>query len=130
MYNTKQRKLITDYLSQSHGRVTVNDIESHFSKAGTRIGTSTIYRSLEKLLKDGKIRRFTSEEGSSFQWVHEDCKNHYHFICSKCGELMHVECRALDKACSHITDEHNFRIDMGKTVFCGECEKCALREDV
>ena len=128
VYNTKQKKLILEYLKNSKGHVTAGEIVTHLAESGTRVGTSTVYRFLDRLLEEGSVRRFSSSEGACYQWAGDkECKNHYHFVCSRCGALLHVDCGELDRACEHIYKEHNFTVDLGNTVFCGVCEKCALK---
>ncbi len=124
-YNTKQREIILDFLIKSENHVTVADIEKHLSECGKRVGRATIYRYLNKLTGDGVVRKFASEEGAFYQYVRKDCHSHYHFVCNDCGKLIHVQCDALDKMCAHVLGDHGFKIDMGKTIFCGECSECA-----
>ena len=124
-YNTKQRQGILDFLkSKQDTHVTVNDIILHLNQNNTRVGTATVYRFLEMLVKDGKVRRYDSSDGACFQWAGGECASHYHFICNKCGNLYHIECESLDKMSSHISDSHGFSVDLANTVFRGECAKC------
>lgn len=124
-YNTKQREIILDFLIKSESHVTVADIEKHLSECGKRVGTATIYRYLNKLTGDAVVRKFASKDGACYQYIRKGCNSHYHFVCSDCGRLIHVECGALDKMCAHVLGDHGFKIDMGKTIFCGECQECA-----
>ena len=124
-YNTRQREIILEFLIKSESHVTVADIEKHLAECGKRVGTATIYRYLNKLTCDGAVRKFQSDDGACYQYIGKDCHSHYHFVCSDCGKLIHVKCDALDKICEHILGDHGFKIDMGRTVFCGECEECA-----
>ena len=124
-YNTKQRQIILDFLKENTGHITVSDIEKHLALEGKKVGTATIYRYLNKLLSEGIVRKFTSDEGACYQYVENGkCAHHYHFVCTECGKLLHVECSELDDIFSHISNEHSFNIDMSQTVFCGECEEC------
>ncbi len=128
VYNTKQKKLILEYLKNAKGHVTAGEIVTHLAENGTKVGTSTVYRFLDRLLEEGGVRRFSSSEGACYQWAGDkECKNHYHFVCSRCGALLHVDCKELDRACKHIFKEHNFAVDLGNTVFCGVCEKCSSK---
>ena len=55
----------------------------------------------------------------------DDCKNHYHLKCLRCGELLHVECGFLDEMGAHVLEHHGFVVDTQKITICGVCEKCA-----
>jgi Fur family ferric uptake transcriptional regulator len=128
-YNTQQRKLILDYmagLGDTH--VTVGQIARHFEHEDAAIGQTTIYRYLEKLVNEGKIRRYVFSEGDSacYQYVNNDgeCQEHFHLKCEKCGKLIHLECDLLDEIQRHVLNKHDFQINMLKTVFYGKCKEC------
>ena len=94
---------------------------------GEKLGKATVYRRLERLVEDGIVRRFVSDDAkvSCYQYAGgEACKNHYHLKCLKCGELLHVECDYLDEMSSHVLEHHGFTVDTHKITICGVCEKC------
>lgn len=128
-YATRQGKRILDYLESLKGRhVTVWEAARYFADAGEGIGQTTIYRHLEKLTEEGKLRKYILSEGKSacYQYVEggAKCREHFHLKCEKCGTLIHLECDALNKIRRHIFKEHRFRINALKTVFYGRCERC------
>jgi Fur family ferric uptake transcriptional regulator len=130
-YNTRQGKLIMDYLaSLGDAHVTVNDIADHFRReTGKAVGLTTIYRHLEKLVNAGSLHKYIPGEGerACYQYTEPDKAyvNRFHLKCEKCGKLIHLQCDFLDKIQGHLMDEHRFRINLLKTVFYGRCEDCA-----
>ena len=130
-YNTKQRQTILDFLMKSNSHVTAAEIEKHLSDCGKKVGTATIYRYLNKLLAEGLVRKFSSVDGACYQYIgNGKCHTHYHFVCQSCNKLIHVECSALDTLSSHFFEKHGFKVDMGKTVFCGECSQCSEKRNM
>lgn len=128
-YNTKQRELILECLSDSNGRhITAEDILEYLKMNDTPVGKSTVYRYLDALTEQNIIRKYTIEDGigACYQYIghHSGCQEHYHLKCSSCGKLFHVSCEFMDEINSHIRKEHNFKIDNSKTVFYGICEEC------
>ncbi len=128
-YNTKQGGLILALLQKQPGRhFTVDDIISELAKDGQPIGKATVYRHLDKLIRQGLVRKYIAEEGQSacFEFIDksENCESHYHLKCSGCGRLLHVECGFLDEVADHILKHHGFVISPEKTVLYGMCEKC------
>jgi Fur family ferric uptake transcriptional regulator len=128
-YNTQQRKLILDYMaSLGGGHVTVNQMVRHFENEEAAIGQTTIYRHLEKLANDGKIRKYILSGGKSacYQYIEggKKCRGHFHLKCEQCGDLIHLDCGLLDKIQRHLFKKHDFQINMLKTVFYGTCKKC------
>ena len=100
----------------------------YLKSQGNGVGKSTVYRYLEKLVEEGKVRKYFLEEGAGacFQLAggDENCCKHYHLKCVRCGALLHVECSFLDQVHAHILQQHQFQIDSRKTVLYGLCEQC------
>jgi Fur family ferric uptake transcriptional regulator len=111
------------------GHVTVSQLAAQLSAAGeTGIGQTTIYRHLEKLLVQGRIRKYllSDGEGACYQYVEDDslCREHFHLKCEVCGALIHADCELLDTIDRHLLAEHDFQINALKTVLYGTCKKC------
>lgn len=128
VYKTRQRELILNCLSDAGDRhLTVKDVMYELSKRDINVGQTTIYRHLDRLVSEGVVRRFYSNDSGStcYQYVGgRNCTNHYHLKCTQCGELVHFECDELDKLYCHIGNEHGFEIDVARTVFYGKCARC------
>ncbi len=130
-YKTKQSQEIISCLNFYKGtHVTVPMISSYLDKQGHPVGIATIYRHLEKLEKDGLVRKFIvdGKAGACFQYVGEaaeHCSQHYHLKCERCGKLIHLECKTLDAVENHILQSHGFAVNSMKTVFYGICKNCA-----
>ena len=58
-YKTKQMTEILTFLKSVQGRhVTVNEICDFFREKGISVGTTTIYRHLEKMVKEGLVAKY------------------------------------------------------------------------
>ena len=128
-YRTRQRESIWNFLQENKDRhVMVDDVVDYLKSQGNGVGKSTVYRYLEKLVEEGKVRKYFLEEGAGacFQLAggDESCCKHYHLKCVRCGALLHVECSFLDQVHAHILQQHQFQIDSRKTVLYGLCEQC------
>lgn len=134
-YKTKQRELILSYLTENKNHhVMADEIAEHLKSQGNAVGKSTVYRYLDKLVNDGIVKKYISEEGKSACYQYSEnnnCNHHYHFKCTQCGTLLHVQCSHLNEMEMHIYQNHGFKIDLCKTVIYGICEKCSaeVQED-
>ncbi len=128
-YNTRQREVLMKFFADnSDSHFTAAEIELALAQKGEKLGKATVYRRLERLVEDGVVRRFVSDDAkvSCYQYAGgEACKNHYHLKCLRCGDLLHVECDYLDEMSSHVLEHHGFTVDTHKITICGVCEKCA-----
>lgn len=127
-YNTKQSEAILTYIASVSGEhITVGQIAEHFDKNDFPIGLTTIYRHLDKLVENGKVRKYTLDgvSGACYQYViDEDNQKYFNLKCEGCGTLLHLQCGMLDEIQQHIYKDHSIQIDTMKTVFYGKCTNC------
>jgi len=132
-YKTRQMTELLTFLESVQGsHVTVRDICGHFQSVGIAVGTTTIYRNLEKMVKEGMVAKYVVEGTSSacFEYIGtlEGCERSvcYHCKCEKCGKLMHLQCNEVGSLRQHLLEYHDFEMNSLRTVFygiCGECKK-------
>ena len=129
-YNTKQKKLIEDFLQKNIERqFTCDEISAFLKNQGTPVGKTTVYRYVEKLAAEGRIRKIIggAVKSAQYQYIDEamNCNSHMHLKCLACGEFIHLGCNFMSGVNEHIFEHHRFRVDNSKTVIYGLCEKCA-----
>ena len=131
VYNTKQRdEILRCIASFGNEHFTAADVTARLTKEGHIVGQATVYRLLERLAEGGSLRKYVIDGTTAACYqnledaAREDCHEHFHLKCEKCGKLIHVECRELAKIASHMEEGHGFRIDRKKTVFYGLCGAC------
>lgn len=126
-YMTHGYFLVKDILLRAGGaHLSADDIYETLHKNGERIGRTTVYRQLERLLGEGVIRKSTVDgAGSCYSAVSEHCEEHYHLICTVCGKLAHLSCDHVEELIHHIRQEHGFTVDPARTTFYGLCAACA-----
>ena len=130
VYNTRQRTDIENIVKASNGvHLTAEEIAERLKESGCSVGKTTVYRSLEKLCDEGKVRKFIPQSGKSacFQYIEStpECHEHFHLKCVSCGELIHMECDHLSDVSAHIAEHHGFKVDTLQTVLYGKCKACS-----
>ena len=135
-YQTKLMKQILSYLQTVEGtHVTVADVCCYFKEQGITIGTTTVYRNLEKMVEQGMVAKYNVDGTSSACFEYLGAEEHchktscFHCKCEKCGKLIHLHCEDVVKLEQHLMDSHGFRMDPCRTVFYGLCEECRSAED-
>lgn len=131
-YNTKQREVILRCLSQNTDRhLTADEISALLAKSDCKVGKATVYRYLERLTDEGKIRRYMSDSGGSacYQMIDDSCHEHFHLKCIGCGRIIHVECDFLSEMSDHLMNDHSFEIDVSRITIYGRCENCRTVEE-
>lgn len=128
-YTTKQSEAVLAYLEAQKGsHVNAAQIVEHFEEADISIGRTTIYRQLEKLVRDGKVQKYVidSTSGACFQYSDErgNTNEHFHLKCENCGEVIHLEGKILPGVVQNILHQYEFEVNVNKTVFYGKCKAC------
>ena len=113
-YMTSHKKRILDFLIEHKDHhYTIDEIIHALSVGDKKPGKSTVYRQISALLEDGVIRRFEAAGADSFVYqyaVGVGCEHHFHLKCSRCGNLLHMECDQLREVRRHILEDHGFLI--------------------
>lgn len=130
-YKTKQMTELLSYLKSVQGsHVTVNDISIYFRDKGTAVGTTTVYRQLDKMVQEGIVAKYTIDGNSSacYQYIGDRDNAEqticYHCKCEKCGKLVHLHCSRVDDLRKHVIEQHGFELNLARTVFYGICDEC------
>lgn len=125
-YNTKQRSILFDYLS-NHPDEQLSAGQIAEALAGSDISVSAVYRNLSAMEKDGKIKRL-SKRGSReayYQYTAcEQCRDSLHLSCRRCGKTVHLDSDDTDILIREIASKKNFEIAKADTVLYGICENC------
>ncbi len=132
-YKTRQRERLLAYLTSLSGKhFTVNDICDHFRAEGDAIGTTTVYRQIERMVDEGIVQKYHIDAGTPacFEYIgesreHEEAAPCFHCKCEKCGALIHLHCEEIETFQGHLAEHHRFTLDPVRTVFYGLCEKCS-----
>ncbi len=121
--NTLQRRLILEAVFESCDHPTAQTVYLRVREKQKSISLGTVYRNLSVLSEQGKIVRLASPLGPD----HYDfnLSEHYHFLCSKCGEMCDIpkdcEPSALEiKA----PEKSGFDIHGHSLMYFGVCPSC------
>ena len=127
-YKTKQKASILQcIIDHADSYVTIQQISDYLDKSGERIGLTTIYRNLDKLVDEEEIAKVNIDgiSGTCYRYLPQKQKSVLFYLkCEECGKLIRIDCPELSKLYEHISEKHNILINPGKTMFYGKCEEC------
>lgn len=135
-YKTAGRQRLLDFLESHPDRqFPVDELTEELDRLSDvgngRSSKSTLYRHLSELCDEGTVRKYRSDTQSAYvyQYVGRgDCCHHFHLKCLSCGALVHLECTVSEELLSHISSDHHFKVDSGRSILYGTCEACAAKE--
>ena len=130
-YRTKQGEQILAFMQDRAGEhITVHEIYQYFEHTEHKLGVTTIYRQIDKLVQEGLVKKYVLDPTSPacFEYLEHNkscAKKHCtHLKCIKCGKLFHMQCKDWKALESHILQAHHFKLDMTRSVLYGLCESC------
>jgi len=129
---TAPREAILDLLRRTSKHLSAKDIYAALYKMYPGIGLTTVYRTLDLLVRMGLIDKFTFGDGPNrYEYKSEDKKgHHHHVICSKCGKIidysdfLEEELELVKKTEECLTKKYHFKVLGHNIEFYGLCEKC------
>lgn len=126
-YNTKQRELLLEFFNKNHDKnFSADEIVKMLNN--TDISASAVYRNLAQLESDGKIRKIskTGSRKAFYQFVDcDECKDHLHLTCVKCGSTCHLDCKHSSIIAENVLQNARFNLDKNCTILYGVCDKCS-----
>lgn len=127
-YRTKQQEIILNCLMKQKSRfLTVDQFMECLHEEGVRIGQTTVYRFLERLVCEREAMRLPIEDGSRRQYCYVDKEalgKPGKLVCLMCGRFISLECSKVDDFLKHIYEEHGFEPDGGHLILYGYCDRC------
>lgn len=120
--NTIQRELIFKAVMALACHATADEVYAAVSRQHPTISRATVYRNLNVLAEEGKIRKLAIPEGADrFDQVVEE---HYHLRCERCGRVFDVEMDCQINLECHIHTMAGFVITGHDLTFRGICPEC------
>ncbi len=125
---TRQRDLIAELLAGGGGHLSAEMIERELREQGHRVGTATVYRTLQLLVEAGLARQHQFGDGfRRFEAVIGDA-GHEHLICERCGRVVEFDNERLERMLPVIADEHGFAHAHHRVEVFGVCRDCRRRD--
>ena len=123
-YMTQPRRRLLSYL-QDHPDESLS--AGQISEELPEISVSAVYRNLAALEKDGSVRKVVrggSREVFYQYTAAQQCREHLHLSCKKCGKTFHMGAEESEALVRSVAALDRFALDRSETVLYGLCEQC------
>jgi len=124
---TPQRMLIVDIIHEAEGHLTAEEIIRHVQSRMPGVNKSTVYRTLELLVKAGCVYR--SGIGDDFIYHHADEGHHHHLVCTICGKTVNCDENLFTPLRKTLREKFRFYADFNHMVLSGTCRECRSRNN-
>jgi Fur family ferric uptake transcriptional regulator len=121
-YTGQQRDLVRHVFAQ-HNHFDAENLIDELKKAGLRVSRATVYRTLNKLVDAGLLRRL--ELGPRTFFEHDyGYPQHEHLVCERCGRIIEFQSPAIDGSLRDVCAAHQFQSNGHTLIIRGTCAEC------
>ena len=133
---TAAREAILDVVSKIREHATVEEIYLATHKKYPKIGLTTVYRTLEVLVKMGFVQKIDFGEGKSryeLGDVSGERAHHHHIVCTQCGKIINYsdfsdnEREVICDLQKELEKKYCVKIMHHSVQYYGECDQCLER---
>jgi Fur family ferric uptake transcriptional regulator len=121
---THQRLTIAAVLFSAGGHLSAEDLAGRVAAEGMGVGTATVYRTLDLLVKAGLAREHDFGEGFKRYEPLASGQAHEHCICQSCGKVMEFSNERLERMIALLAEEASFRPHHHRLEIYGLCREC------
>ena len=123
---TPQRALILSILQHSDEHLDAEAIWQTAQRRDASLNLATVYRTLAVLKEMGLIeQRYFARDHKREFYEAVGKREHYHFTCLGCGEVIEFETPRIGQARREISETLGLRLVSACVCFEGYCAKCA-----
>jgi Fur family transcriptional regulator, ferric uptake regulator len=121
---TAQRLAIADVLLTAERHLSAEEVAEEVSARGRRVGTATVYRTIDTLLESGFVVERDFGEGFRRFEPARDVPNHEHLVCTQCGRVEEFRDERLERMTTIVAESRGFARQRHRLVIHGVCRDC------
>ncbi len=116
---TPQRLRVIEYINESPGHFTAEDVYRSVVKVEPSITVATVYNILRAVTMSGIL---TSFEVKGTTWYETNLERHANFVCLSCGSIEDIEisCNDLGKG----AESKGYKVENIDVIVRGYCKEC------
>jgi Fur family ferric uptake transcriptional regulator len=120
---TDQQRDLVRYVFAKHNHFDADNLIDELKKAGLRMSRATVYRTLNKLVDAGLLRRL--ELGPRTFFEHDyGYPQHEHLVCERCHRIIEFQSASLDNLLRDVSSSHQFQSSGHTLIIRGTCADC------
>src|SRR5712691_1324853 len=121
---TQQRLAVADAVFFADAHLSADEVSRRVARRGVAVGTATIYRTLELLVRAGLAKEHDFGEGFKRYEPLAPGEIHEHCICSSCGRVTEFSNDRLERMIALLAEEVEFRPHHHRLEIYGLCRSC------
>lgn len=126
--NTKTRTLVLDILGHAPHPMTVDEIFLILRKQDPSVNLSTVYRTLDTLLKKAFVIKTTLMDDSRARYEFNRMEHRHHLVCVNCNRMIPVDGCPIDEYAKTLCLREGFEPTGHRLEIYGVCSNCKRAE--
>ena len=122
---TPQRLAIAELLLESTRHLSAEELIEALASKGIKVGTATVYRTIDVLLESGLVVELDRGEGFRRFEAKRDLPHHEQLLCTVCGAVEEFRDAALERMTNRVAESHGFVRERHRLVIYGTCAECS-----
>jgi Fur family ferric uptake transcriptional regulator len=123
---TPQRLAIAGLILGSDSHLSAEELIDALASKGLKVGTATVYRTIDVLLESGFVVERDRGEGFRRFEPRRELPHHEQLLCTACGRVEEFRDAALERMTQRVADAHGYVRERHRLVIYGKCAACAL----
>ena len=121
---TAQRLAIAELILGSVRHLSADEVVRELKARKVKVGTATVYRTLELLVRSGLVVERDFAEGFKRFEPARDIPHHEHLICSTCGAVREFRDERLERMTTLMAETEGYTRQGHRLVIYGLCREC------
>ena len=121
---TEQRLAVAEVVLGADAHLSADEVEQQLAARGVSVGTATIYRTLDVLVRSGLVVERDFGEGFRRFEAARGIPHHEHLICTVCGTVREFRDERLDRMTTLAAETHGYVRQRHRLVIYGVCDRC------
>ena len=120
---TKSTEVVQRYLAKTEGFITAQSLHQQIIDGKTKIGLTSVYRALQKMVSAGDVDTFRNPDGeSAFRLCNP--AHHHHLVCTECGYTVEIDGGAIESWATATAKANGFSGISHIADIYGRCRRC------
>lgn len=119
--NTRQLQVVWQAVKDETSHPTADQIFLKVRRQLPSVSLATVYRNLQKLVREGKLQVLTLGRAQHFDPL---VRSHQHFICEKCDQVYDVLLYSRERRLLSRLPDEGFTVTSHQLAFFGHCKQC------
>lgn len=125
--HSRQRDKVVNLFLKTEEHMSAISLFERLRKQGNKIGYSTVYRTLQLLVKAGVAQSITYGGETHFEHKFEH-RHHDHFVCNDCGNTIEFTNPTIERIQSQLAKKYKFIAHKHSLIIYGLCVKCQTKK--